>query len=110
MARGPLPIVEFPMINFAFALALVQEHEAAPSGGLMSIQLNVMFLTLVIFLFLFWLLKKYAFPEILKRVEAREKALSDAIESAKRDREEAARILADTKAQIDAARGEAQKV
>ncbi len=59
---------------------------------------------------LFFLLKKLAFPEILKRVEAREKSLSDAIESARRDREEAARLLADQKAEIDSARGEAQKL
>ncbi|HEU4993757.1 MAG TPA: F0F1 ATP synthase subunit B [Gemmatimonadaceae bacterium] len=97
------------MINLALALALLQEHEA-PSTGLMSIQLNVMVWTLVIFGFLFYLLKKLAYPEILKRVEAREKALSDAIESAKRDREQAAQILADQKAQIDSARAEAQKL
>lgn len=109
MTKALRPSVEFPMINLALALALLQEHEA-PSTGLMSIQLNVMVWTLVIFGFLFYLLKKLAYPEILKRVEAREKALSDAIESAKRDREQAAQILADQKAQIDSARAEAQKL
>ena len=92
------------------SLALLQEAEAAGGGGLMSIQVNLMFWTLVIFLLLFWILKKFAFPAILGAVEAREKALSDAIEGAKRDRDEAARLLAEHKAQIDAARGEGQKL
>jgi F-type H+-transporting ATPase subunit b len=91
------------------SLALLQEHEAA-SGGLMSIQINLMFWTLVIFGILFWILKRYAYPAILEQVEKREKALESAIESAKRDREEAARILADQKAAIESARGEAQKI
>lgn len=92
-------------------LAILQEHEAsAGGGGLMSIQINLMFWTLVIFLLLFWILKKYAFPAILSSVEAREKALADAIDAAKRDRDEAARVLAEHRTQIEGARGEAQKL
>lgn len=76
----------------------------------MSIQVNLMFWTILIFGILFWLLKKYAYPAMLEAVEAREKALSDAIEGAKRDRDEAAKLLAQHKASIDAARDEAQKL
>lgn len=90
-------------------LALLQEHAEKPAG-LMDIRLNIMFWTLVIFGILFWILKRYAFPAILGAVEAREKALSDAIEAAKRDRDDAAKLLADHKAQIDNARNEAQKL
>ena len=90
-------------------LALIQEHAAAPEQGLMSIQLNLMFWTILIFGILFFLLKKYAYPVMLSAVEAREKALSDAIEGAKRDRDEAAKLLADHRAKIEAARDEAQK-
>ena len=75
----------------------------SPNGGLM-------FWTLVIFLILFAILAKLVFPKILAAVEAREKALEDAIEGAKRDREEAARLLAEHQRQIEAARGEAQKL
>jgi len=91
---------------------LIQEHEAAapPSGGLMDIKVNVMFWTLIIFLVLFWILKAKAFPAILGAVEAREKALQDAIDAAKRDREEAARLLAEHRERIEAARGEAQQL
>jgi F-type H+-transporting ATPase subunit b len=98
------------MITLAMSLMLLQEHEAAPPQGLMSIQLNLMFWTLVIFGILFWILWKFAFPVILGAVEAREKSLSDAIEAAKRDREDAARLLDEHRKQIEAARGEAQKI
>jgi F-type H+-transporting ATPase subunit b len=88
---------------------LLAAAEAGGGGSLVSLQVNLMFWTLVIFLILFWILKKYAFPAVLGAVEAREKALADAIEGAKRDREEAAKLLADHRAQIENARNEAQK-
>ena len=92
-------------------LAFAQEHEApAGGGGLMSIQVNLMFWTLLIFVILYFILSKFAFGPITKAVEAREKALEDAFEGAKRDREAAAKLLADHQAAIDAARGEGQKM
>ncbi|MHB1073720.1 MAG: F0F1 ATP synthase subunit B [Gemmatimonadaceae bacterium] len=75
----------------------------SPSGGLM-------FWTLLIFIALFLVLSKFAFGPITAAVEAREKALEEAIEGAKRDRAEAARLLADQRAAIEAARTEAQKL
>ena len=89
---------------------LLQEAEHAASPGLMDIRLNVMLWTFVIFGILFWLLKRLAFPGILRQVEAREKALEEAIEAAKRDRDEAARLLAEHRAQIEAAQADAQKL
>ena len=93
-------------------LAAAQEGAAPPlsGGGLMSLQLNLMFWTLGIFIVLYFLLRRFAFGPITAAVEAREKALEDAIESAKRDRDAAAKLLADHQAQLDAARGEAQKL
>lgn len=92
-------------------LPLLQEHApAAGGGGLMSLQVNLMFWTLVIFGILFLVLKKWAFPAILSSVEARERALENAIEGAKRDREAAAKLLADHQTQIEGARNEAQKL
>jgi F-type H+-transporting ATPase subunit b len=91
-------------------LALIQEHAAAPSQGLMSIQVNLMFWTIVIFGILFWILKSKVFPVIIGAVEAREKALADALEGAKKDRDEAARILAEHRAQVERAKDDAQKL
>jgi len=74
-----------------------------PHGGLMV-------WTLVIFIGLFFILSRYAFGPITRAVEAREQALQDAIDQAKRDREEAARILAEHRAQLEGSRAEAQKI
>jgi F-type H+-transporting ATPase subunit b len=69
-----------------------------------------MFWTLIIFGILYFMLRKWAFPAILGAVEKREKALEDALASAKRDREEAQKLLENHQRQIEAARGEAQKL
>ena len=96
------------------AIAFAQEH--APAAGaehetysLTDIRGNLMLWTLITFLAAFFALRKWAFPPMFKAVEAREKALEDAIEGAKRDREAAAALLAEQQKQLDAARGEAQK-
>ena len=75
----------------------------SPHGGLM-------FWTLLIFLVLFFVLWKFAFGPITAAVEQRERALEEAIAGAKRDREEAAKLLADHKAQMEQARAEAQRL
>jgi F-type H+-transporting ATPase subunit b len=101
------------MTNFIFALlqhAAVAPEESTQGGSLLSLKGGLMFWTLIVFLFLFAILGKLVFPKITAAVEAREKALEDAIEGAKRDREEAARVLAEQLKQIEAARVEAQKI
>src|SRR3982074_1454959 len=94
-----------------FIFALLQQVAAAPqesaqSGDLLSPNGGLMFWTLVVFLILFAILGKLVFPKITAAVEAREKALEEAIEGAKRDREEAARMLAYKQEQIEADRHE----
>ena len=97
------------MTNAASLLA--QEAGAEQGGGdLMSVRINLMFWTLLIFVILYALLRWKAFPAILSAVEQREKALQDAIDAAKRDRDEAQRLLEEHQRQIEAARGEAQKL
>ncbi len=97
-------------------LLLIQEHGAttegaeAAKGGLLTPSGGLMFWTLIIFVLLFFILSRYAFKPITAAVEAREKALEDAIAGAKADREAAAQLLADHRAQIDGARAEAQKM
>lgn len=94
---------------------LIQEHAASEGaetakGGLLTPSGGLMFWTLVIFLILFFVLTRFAFKPIIAAVADREKALEDAIAAAKADREAAARVLAEHQAQLDAARGEAQKL
>jgi F-type H+-transporting ATPase subunit b len=96
--------------NAAIAAAQEAESHAPSGGGLMSLQVNLMFWTLLIFGLLYFILSRYAFGPIMGEVEKREKALEDALESAKRDRDAAAKLLQEHQAAIDAARGESQKL
>lgn len=97
---------------------LIQDHSTAAAnegaeaarGGLLSPSGGLMFWTLLIFLVLFFVLSRYAFKPITEAVEKREKALEDAIAGAKADREAAAQLLAEHRAQIEGARAEAQKM
>jgi F-type H+-transporting ATPase subunit b len=96
-------------------LMLIQEEaakaaEEAAKGGLLSPSGGVMFWTLIIFVILFFVLSKYAFKPITAAVEAREKALEEAIAGAKADREAAAKLLEEHRAQLEAGRNEAQKL
>jgi F-type H+-transporting ATPase subunit b len=87
----------------AMAEEEVKKSLLEPSYGLMV-------WTLLIFVVLAFILTRYAFGPITASVRAREQALEEAIASAKRDREEAARLLAEHRAALDASRGEAQKL
>ena len=98
------------MLAFAALPAAAQEGAQEKPRGLLDPHAGLMFWTLLIFVALWLLLRKYAFPAIFAAVEAREKALEDAIAAAKRDREEAAKLLEDHRRQIDAARADAQRL
>ena len=71
---------------------------------------GLMIWTLFIFVILMLVLSKYAFGPLTKAVRAREQSLQEAIDAAKRDRDDAAKLLAEHQAKIEAARGEAQKI
>ena len=78
--------------------------------NLLDPKVGLMFWTLIIFVLLFTVLSKYAFKPLFAAVEAREKALEEAISGAKRDRAEAEQALATQRAQLEAARTEAQQI
>jgi F-type H+-transporting ATPase subunit b len=84
-------------------------QEAAARHPLLSLQSGVMFWTLVVFLVTFFVLWKFAFGPMTAAVQSREQALEQAIASAKKDRDDAAKLLDDHRKQIEAARGEAQR-
>ena len=90
------------------APALAQEE--APKADLLSPSYGLMAWTLIIFVVLAIILSKFAFGPITAAVRAREAALEEAITAAKRDREEAARLLEQHRVALDASRGEAQKL
>jgi len=95
-------------------LLALQEH-AAPAAGEHAASPNVFqfatgvsFWTLVIFAILLFVLAKFAFPPILGYAAAREQRIQDAIDAARRDREEAERLLAEQRQELNKARQEAQ--
>lgn len=89
--------------------ALASEAAEGPPN-LLDPNVGVMAWTLVIFVLLMVVLSKFAFKPLFAAVEAREKALEDAIEGAKRDRAAAVSLLAQQKAHLETARTEAQQI
>lgn len=89
---------------------LAQEQEAHESVNLLSPNTGLMFWTLLIFIVLMFVLARFAFKPLTAAVEAREKALEEAIEAAKRDREEAAKLLEEQRHAVDVSRADAQRL
>lgn len=90
-----------PAPLLALQEAVERPNLLSPAGGLM-------FWTLLVFIVLIFVLGRFAYKPLLAAVEAREQSLQAALDQARRDREEAAKILEEHKRQLDAARGEAQ--
>ncbi len=97
-------------ITLSATPALANEPAAGGPVNLLEPKAGLMFWTLIIFVLLCVILAKFAFKPLFAAVEAREKALEDAIEGAKRDRADAERLLAEQRAQLEAGRAEAQKI
>src|SRR6185437_17148454 len=102
-------IVSNSLALLLIASPLVAQEGEAAKPGLLSLQGGLMFWTLVVFLLVFGVLSKFAFGPITKAVADREQALLDAIEAARKDREDAAALLEQHRKAIEAARNEAQR-
>ena len=70
---------------------LQQEH--APRGPL-SVEPGLMIWTVLVFVILLAILRKFAWPALLGAVEARERALEEQLAEAERNHAEAAQLLA----------------
>jgi F-type H+-transporting ATPase subunit b len=81
----------------------------AKAPGLLDPHYGLMTWTILIFLVLMAGLYFFAWGPILEAVNGREQALRDAMDAAARERAEAAKLVAEQKAAIEAARGEAQR-
>lgn len=90
--------------------AMASEAAEGAPVDLLAPSTGVMAWTLIIFLLLLFVLSKFAFKPLFAAVEAREKALEDAIAGAARDRAETEAMLAQQRAQLEAARSEAQQI
>lgn len=80
------------------------------AAGFTEIRPGLIFWTLVTFVLVALVLKAKAWKPILQLVEEREKQISHAIESAKRERAEAEKLLSEQKSAAQEARREAQEM
>ena len=89
----------------AMLLALVAEEGG---GGLLTVDGGLVIWTLIVFGLLFFVLRRLAWPELLRAVEAREQALQRQLDEAEKNRAESARLLEEHKRLVQGARAEAQ--
>ena len=90
-------------------LHLILQQEDHPSGPL-TVEGGLMLWTIVVFVLLLAILKRFAWPAILGAVEAREKALEEQLSEAERNRVEAAALLAEHKKLVAEAKSQAHTV
>jgi F-type H+-transporting ATPase subunit b len=93
------------MMYSVLALATIQEPHAAP--GPLTVEPGLMIWTVVVFLLLLLILKRFAYPALLGAVEARERALQQQLDEAERNRAESAALLAEHKKLLAEARTQA---
>jgi len=120
MARGRLTAA----LTVAAALVLAPPAWAAAEGekkGIFDPQFDLGLWTIIVFVILFWVLKRFAWGPILNGLQTREQSIRAAVEEAKLARQETAaaraefeRKLADAHAEIpklmEAARRDAQQL
>jgi F-type H+-transporting ATPase subunit b len=88
--------------------ALASEEGAQPS--IFAGDLGNSLVTLIIFGLVVFLLGKFAWKPVLNLLQQREQTIRDALVEAKREREQADRLLAEYRAQVDHARVEATAI
>ena len=94
------------------ALAALPASVAAvqDDGGFVGVDLGLSFWTIITFLLVLWVLKRFAWGPILGALEAREKGIEASIDEAHRFREEAQETLDKHREQLQDARRQAQEI
>ena len=87
---------------------MVQEAEHAGPASPFEVNFGLFIWTWAVFLLLLWLLKKFAFPAILKVTEEREKTIARQLQEAEKANTEAKALLEQNKKQLAEARATAQ--
>lgn len=83
---------------------------AAAEGGLLDVNVGLMFWTILIFLAVLGILYWKAFPLILGAVEAREARIEELLAAAQRDRDEASRLLEEQRTRHEELRTQVQEM
>jgi F-type H+-transporting ATPase subunit b len=98
------------LLLFGALSTLAATPAIAAEGGLLTPEGGLMVWTLVVFLIVFLVLYKFAFPHILGAVEAREQRIRELLSAAARDREEAHELLERQKKEHEDLRAQAQEI
>src|SRR5512145_3140889 len=80
------------------------------AGGITDLNPGLTIWTAITFIFLLVVLSRFAWGPIVKMLNERERTIRDAIESAKKERAEAERLLADQKHALAAAQRDAAEL
>jgi F-type H+-transporting ATPase subunit b len=83
------------------ALPLAQAAEEESSNFLVSPNVGLMIWTLLSFFVAFFVLRKYAWPQISAALDKRQRAIEESIETAERTRSEARQRLREARSQAD---------
>ena len=89
-------------------LAMLQEHAEGAASGPLVVNGGLMIWTIVVFVLLLVILRKFAWPVILGAVRAREQALEQQIAEAEKNRAESAALLEQHKKLLAEARSQGQ--
>ncbi|MDP1994372.1 MAG: hypothetical protein Q8K40_03905, partial [Ignavibacteria bacterium] len=87
--------------------ALFASSEEGGSGGLLSVNPGLAFWTVLTFLILLFILKKFAWKPILAALDEREQKIKDSLLMAEKANEEAKQMIEDNKKQLLLAEDEA---
>lgn len=85
-------------------------HAAEGEPGLFSLNLGLSLWTIVVFVVVLFILRKYAWGPILGAIDAREKGIHDSVQEAARLRDEARSILEEHQRQLADSRRQSQQI
>ena len=91
-------------------LGMLQEHAEGAASGPLVVNGGLMIWTIVVFVLLLLILRKFAWPVILGAVKAREAALEQQIAEAEKNRAESAALLEQHKKLLADARSQGQQL
>jgi len=97
-------------LKLALPLLPLAATPAAAQGGLLDVNQGLMVWTILIFVIVLVMLYKFAYPQILGVVEAREARIEELLSAAQRDREEAQRLLEEQRKQQEELRAQVQEM
>ena len=90
------------------ALILQEAEHAEEGGGLFAVEPGLIVWTWIVFIALFLVLRKYAWPALLSATEEREKRIARQLQEAERQNSESTKLLEEHRSVVECAPGGAR--